>query len=70
MTEATTTQKSAATAPRLGALLAPAALQKLLAFASLVLLLVYFSIASPAFMQADNMIKQMAGKTTGQEKAA
>ena len=56
MTEATTTQKSAATAPRLGALLAPAALQKLLAFASLVLLLVYFSIASPAFMQADNMI--------------
>ena len=56
MTEATTTQKSAATPPRLGALLAPAALQKLLACASLVLLLVYFSIASPAFMQADNMI--------------
>ncbi|MBV9531897.1 MAG: ABC transporter permease, partial [Bradyrhizobium sp.] len=56
MTEATSTRKSAATAPRLAALLAPAALQKLLAFASLVLLLVYFSIASPAFMQADNMI--------------
>jgi len=34
----------------------PAALQKLLAFASLVLLMVYFSIASPAFMQEDNMI--------------
>jgi ribose transport system permease protein len=34
----------------------PAALQKMLAFASLVLLLVYFSIASPAFMQEDNMI--------------
>ena len=30
--------------------------QKLLAFASLVLLLVYFSFASPAFMQTDNMI--------------
>jgi ribose transport system permease protein len=56
MSEGTTTQKSAATAPRLGALLAPAALQKLLAFASLVLLLVYFSFASPAFMQTDNMI--------------
>src|SRR5581483_2537246 len=56
MSEGTTTQKSAAAAPRLGALLAPAALQKLLAFASLVLLLVYFSIASPAFMQTDNMI--------------
>src|SRR6516165_9308449 len=56
MTEATTTQKSAAGAPRLRALLAPAALQKLLAFASLVLLLIYFSIASPAFMQTDNMI--------------
>src|SRR5215470_13161292 len=55
MTEATTTQKSPA-APRLRALLAPAALQKLLAFASLVLLLIYFSIASPAFMQTDNMI--------------
>jgi ribose transport system permease protein len=37
-------------------LLGPAALQKLLAFASLVLLLVYFSFASPAFMQTDNMI--------------
>ena len=55
MSEAATTQKSPA-APRLRALLAPAALQKLLAFASLVLLLVYFSIASPAFMQTDNMI--------------
>src|SRR6202163_3381455 len=56
MTEATTAQKSPATASRLGALLAPAALQKLLAFAGLVLLLIYFSIASPAFMQTDNMI--------------
>ena len=34
----------------------PAARQKLLAFASLVLLLIYFSFASPAFMQTDNMI--------------
>src|SRR5262249_58284448 len=59
--DGTTTQKSAAPAPLLGnvgagALLAPAALQKLLAFASLVLLLIYFSFASPAFMQTDNMI--------------
>jgi ribose transport system permease protein len=30
--------------------------QKLLAFASLILLLMYFSFASPAFMQTDNMI--------------
>jgi ribose transport system permease protein len=30
--------------------------QKLLAFASLILLLIYFSLASPAFMQTDNMI--------------
>jgi ribose transport system permease protein len=37
-------------------LLGPAALQRLLAFASLVLLMIYFSFASPAFMQADNMI--------------
>src|ERR1700680_732097 len=36
--------------------LGPAAPQKLLAFASLVLLLIYFSFASPAFMQTDNMI--------------
>jgi ribose transport system permease protein len=34
----------------------PEELQKLLAFASLVLLLIYFSFASPAFMQTDNMI--------------
>ena len=30
--------------------------QKLLAFASLILLLIFFSFASPAFMQTDNMI--------------
>jgi ribose transport system permease protein len=35
---------------------APAALQKLLAFGSLILLLVFFSFASPAFMQMDNML--------------
>jgi ribose transport system permease protein len=40
-------------------LLGPAALQKLLAFASLVLLPIYFSFASPAFMQTDNMINIM-----------
>ncbi|HEY4295951.1 MAG TPA: ABC transporter permease, partial [Paraburkholderia sp.] len=34
----------------------PTALQKLLAFASLILMLVFFSFASPAFMQMDNML--------------
>src|ERR1700691_2640356 len=34
----------------------PAALQKLLAFGSLILLLVFFSFASPSFMQMDNML--------------
>jgi len=56
MTEATTTRKSHAGALHLRERLGSAALQKLLAFASLVLLLIYFSIASPAFMQGDNMI--------------
>src|SRR5258707_15849412 len=37
-------------------LFSPIALQKLLAFGSLVLLLVFFSFASPAFMQMDNML--------------
>ena len=37
-------------------LLGSDAWQKLLAFASLILLLTYFSFASPAFMQTDNMI--------------
>ncbi|WP_114809635.1 ABC transporter permease [Paraburkholderia kururiensis] len=35
---------------------APAALQKMLAFASLILLLLFFSFASPAFMQMDNIL--------------
>src|SRR5262249_50749139 len=56
MSEGTTARKTPAAAPRLGALLAPSALQKLLAFASLIVLLAYFSIASPAFMQTNNMI--------------
>src|SRR6516165_2933023 len=43
-------------AARPSGLLGSEARQKLLAFASLVLMLIYFSIASPAFMQADNMI--------------
>jgi ribose transport system permease protein len=51
---------SAIPAPRTGArpgrLLGSEAWQKLLAFASLILLLLYFSFASPAFMQTDNMI--------------
>ena len=37
-------------------LFGPAALQKLLAFASLILMLIFFSFASPAFMQTDNML--------------
>jgi ribose transport system permease protein len=47
-------------APRAGlkpsGLFGSEARQKLLAFASLILLLIYFSFASPAFMQTDNMI--------------
>jgi ribose transport system permease protein len=46
--------------PRAGArptgLFGSEARQKLLAFASLILLLIYFSFASPEFMQTDNMI--------------
>src|SRR5579859_1053978 len=34
----------------------PTALQKLLAFGSLILLLIFFSFASPSFMQMDNMV--------------
>jgi ribose transport system permease protein len=37
-------------------LLSPTALQKMLAFASLIVLLIFFSFASPAFMQMDNML--------------
>jgi len=47
---------AAARAPGRNRILGPEAIQKLLAFASLILLLVYFSFASPAFMQTDNMI--------------
>ncbi len=35
------------------------AMQKLLAFASLVLLLIIFSVASPNFFQSDNLIAIM-----------
>jgi len=38
------------------ALWRPAARQKLLAFASLVALLAFFSVASPSFMQVDNLV--------------
>ncbi|WP_322032738.1 ABC transporter permease [Paraburkholderia sp. J76] len=34
----------------------PTALQKMLAFATLILLLIFFSFASPAFMQMDNIL--------------
>jgi ribose transport system permease protein len=47
----------AATASSLRArLFGPSARQKLLAFASLILLLIFFSFASPAFMQIDNLL--------------
>src|SRR3954471_18477274 len=39
-----------------GSLFSPSARQKMLAFASLILLLVFFSFASPAFMQIDNLL--------------
>jgi ribose transport system permease protein len=50
------TTAAAARAARPVRLFGSEARQKLLAFASLILLLIYFSIASPAFMQTDNMI--------------
>ena len=37
-------------------LLSSSARQKLLAFASLIGLMIFFSFASPAFMQTDNMV--------------
>ncbi len=37
-------------------LFSPTAVQKMLAFASLILLLIFFSFASPAFMQMDNIL--------------
>src|SRR5476649_2653604 len=39
-----------------GLLWRPAARQKLLAFASLIALLVFFSVASPNFLQVDNFV--------------
>ena len=59
---ATQTDSAATTlqAPRTGIkpnrLFGSEARQKLLAFASLILLLIYFSFSSSAFMQTDNMI--------------
>ena len=52
---ATTVQAPRAGA-RPGGFFGSEARQKLLAFASLILLLIYFSFASPEFMQTDNMI--------------
>jgi ribose transport system permease protein len=50
------TTAAAARAAKPSGLFGSEARQKLLAFASLILLLIYFSFASPAFMQTDNMI--------------
>jgi ribose transport system permease protein len=56
-TDPAATAVRAARAPaRPGRLFGSEARQKLLAFASLILLLIYFSFASPEFMQTDNMI--------------
>jgi ribose transport system permease protein len=53
---AATAVRAPRAAARPGGLFGSEARQKLLAFASLILLLIYFSFASPAFMQTDNMI--------------
>ena len=53
---AATTVHAPQAAARPSGLFGSEARQKLLAFASLILLLIYFSFASPAFMQTDNMI--------------
>lgn len=60
VTAQTDSAASTVAAPRAAArpsgLFGSEARQKLLAFASLILLLIYFSFASPEFMQTDNMI--------------
>ena len=48
--------------------LRPATRQKLLAFASLIVLMVFFSLASPNFLQTDNMVTHPAGHR-GQRRA-
>jgi ribose transport system permease protein len=53
---AATTVAAPRAAAKLSGLFGSEARQKLLAFASLILLLIYFSFASPEFMQTDNMI--------------
>jgi len=54
----TTTAAAAGFSPKTlkDRLLRPATRQKLLAFASLVVLMVFFSFASPQFLQADNLV--------------
>ena len=52
----TTTTAATETKQKKGALLSSGARQKLLAFASLVGLLAFFSMASPSFMQIDNIV--------------
>ena len=53
---AATTVVAPRAAARQGRFIGSEAMQKVLAFASLILLLIYFSFASPEFMQTDNMI--------------
>ena len=52
----TTTTAAKETQPKKSALLSSGARQKLLAFASLIGLLAFFSVASPSFMQIDNIV--------------
>ena len=52
----TNTTPSTETQPKKGPLLSTGARQKLLAFASLLGLLIFFSMASPSFMQIDNIV--------------
>ena len=52
----TTTSMTKETQAPAKVLLSSSARQKLLAFASLIGLMIFFSFASPAFMQTDNMV--------------
>ena len=59
LTTPTTSTATAVTAPGFSLkarLFRPATRQKLLAFASLIVLMVFFSVASPQFLQTDNLV--------------
>src|SRR5258706_6807765 len=56
MNTTTPTAESTALQRLKASFFSPSTRQKLLAFASLVGLMVFFSVASPSFMQTDNMV--------------